>query len=357
MDSHTCSICLKPLAYPRSPPCQHRFCAPCLATRHFGAPAPPLADTPGFDEAIAAALACAICRRPYAWRDLTDHPLPTSALSEHQADELRDRLDDADARAWRNCYSRVVQLAVGNSHTFVLESALVKRDNSHLWTVFVRCDDPHAESELIDHVVFDLGPSFNPSTECVRQPPFELMRLGSRPITIRCEIHMRETDPSLKSEPAVREWPLCLEGAGDFMDVYVPILEPLNGSTSPRSPGSPQVYAPVSEPPHFVFPHDSPPADDNDPSQRVRRVRLLTSGSVSSLCSLSSLSLFDDPPLDDSARRSLGELIDNVLAEESFRGHEQLAEEVAPAPDLSALSLGSDDGDGDEVGDGPTFEE
>jgi NAD-dependent SIR2 family protein deacetylase len=71
-----------------------------------------------------------------------------------------------------------VTLEVGNTH----EAVPMDKGNAHRWTMFVKLpegrDDASDLAELVDHVTYDLHPTFSPAQVRVTQAPFSVTRTG-----------------------------------------------------------------------------------------------------------------------------------------------------------------------------------
>ena len=70
-------------------------------------------------------------------------------------------------------------IEVGNEHAAVPAD---RGNNAHQWTMFVKLpdgrDDARDLAELVDHVTYDLHPTFSPAQVRVTEAPFRVTRLG-----------------------------------------------------------------------------------------------------------------------------------------------------------------------------------
>eukprot|EP01012_Entosiphon_sulcatum_P035464 TRINITY_DN45010_c0_g1_i1.p1 TRINITY_DN45010_c0_g1~~TRINITY_DN45010_c0_g1_i1.p1 ORF type:complete len:489 (+),score=71.52 TRINITY_DN45010_c0_g1_i1:21-1487(+) len=81
------------------------------------------------------------------------------------------------------------RLLIGNLHRTVQS----EDSNTHEWTMFVRSEDNKPLSGLVDHVEFQLHPTFRPNKVTVTEEPYELQRLGWGTFEIGVVVHWRDT--------------------------------------------------------------------------------------------------------------------------------------------------------------------
>ncbi|KAI8941694.1 hypothetical protein NX059_002904 [Plenodomus lindquistii] len=108
---------------------------------------------------------------------------------------------------------QAVMILIGNKHRLVRGA---DDANQHDWTFFVRTFRP----DLIQEVRIDLHPTFRPPSLTLRDPPFEVRRLGWGLFTIDAEIVLNEpyqwiVDNAGTSQASLElAWTLDFEGRG-----------------------------------------------------------------------------------------------------------------------------------------------
>lgn len=106
-----------------------------------------------------------------------------------------------------------VMILIGNKHRLLRGT---DDANQHDWTFFVRMSRP----ELVKHIRIDLHPTFRPPALTLRNPPFEVRRLGWGYFCIRAEIVLKEPYSWILNNGSTRQtgleltWTLDFEGRG-----------------------------------------------------------------------------------------------------------------------------------------------
>ncbi|OAL47510.1 hypothetical protein IQ07DRAFT_119102 [Pyrenochaeta sp. DS3sAY3a] len=106
-----------------------------------------------------------------------------------------------------------VMILIGNKHRLCRTA---EDDNQHDWTFFVRTSRP----DLVKEVRINLHPTFRPPRLVLREPPFEVRRLGWGWFTIEAEIVLHEPYSWVVDSAGTRRsslelsWTLDFEGRG-----------------------------------------------------------------------------------------------------------------------------------------------
>ncbi|KAF2821169.1 hypothetical protein CC86DRAFT_374031 [Ophiobolus disseminans] len=106
-----------------------------------------------------------------------------------------------------------IMILIGNRHKLVRGA---EDDNQHDWTFFVRTSRP----ELVKEVRIDLHPTFRPPRVTLRNPPYEVRRLGWGYFTLEATIVLKEThgwvvnNTGMKQSSLDLTWTLDFEGRG-----------------------------------------------------------------------------------------------------------------------------------------------
>lgn len=106
-----------------------------------------------------------------------------------------------------------VMILIGNRHRLVRGEETA---NKHDWTFFVRTSRP----DIVEEVRVNLHPTFRPPRLVLRQPPFEVRRLGWGYFTIEAQIVLKEPYGWVKDGGERRHegleltWTLDFEGRG-----------------------------------------------------------------------------------------------------------------------------------------------
>lgn len=83
--------------------------------------------------------------------------------------------------------------------------------HSHRWTTYVRHPEGKSLSQVVDHVIFQLHPSFPDPTRKVSQEPYEVSETGWGEFEIVATVHFAER---LKLDPVSVPYPLKLYPEG-----------------------------------------------------------------------------------------------------------------------------------------------
>ncbi|KAL7745960.1 hypothetical protein RI367_008549 [Sorochytrium milnesiophthora] len=216
-DSLSCPVCQQVLYQPLTTPCNHSFCGVCMTKWYFNSPH--MRFTPLEEQACPAERAqtskpCGLCRRSVAWQDLRlDAALHERAEQTFPQESARRRAEIEELARFQ---VKTASLYIGNTHTYVFEHMLTRKPNVHLWTFFVHMEDAEEEQRLIDRVVVNLHPTFDPRSVTLTQPPFEVRRLGWGYFLINVQIFWKAEFAAQTSNPSEYQWQLDFHGEGNF---------------------------------------------------------------------------------------------------------------------------------------------
>eukprot|EP00930_Biecheleria_cincta_P042830 TRINITY_DN29470_c0_g1_i1.p1 TRINITY_DN29470_c0_g1~~TRINITY_DN29470_c0_g1_i1.p1 ORF type:complete len:309 (+),score=26.77 TRINITY_DN29470_c0_g1_i1:94-927(+) len=160
-----CSLCLDLLHDPISTSCKHVYCRSCLArVLATGHTICPLCrrSLRGFDTCTAATHAASI--------SLIAQIVPSAIVARRALEALK-----------------CLEIIVGN-----LYEEVSRRDrNTNKWTMYVTLTGAAGQhtAKLIEKVVYQLHPTFRPSTVTAEPPNFSICRYGWGTFTVECCIH------------------------------------------------------------------------------------------------------------------------------------------------------------------------
>jgi transcription initiation factor IIF auxiliary subunit len=122
------------------------------------------------------------------------------------------RLEEAEQerRELEQITRQVVKLYIGNRHR--LEDR-TSGQTWHKWTLFVRMDEDIDEADYIESVTVYLHPTFTPNTIVLREPPYEVSRLGWGVFNIKLKIRFLS---KFNKQPLEVSHFLSFTGNGDF---------------------------------------------------------------------------------------------------------------------------------------------
>ncbi|CAI6230724.1 unnamed protein product [Periconia digitata] len=217
-DDDLCPICHLLILSPVLTQCAHILCASCMAqwadtsTSTTPLTATPLLDlTATYTPSLSAS--CPMCRT-----QTTAHPSPTLAATLAQkyptTYALRAAEEEQDILAQRSneTGAESIVLLIGNKHRIERRS---DDGNTHDWTFFVRVSRP----EMVKEVRVYLHPTFRPPVVTLREPPFEVRRLGWGTFNIRVAVVLEswfvwDAGSDAVGRELALEWMLDFEGRG-----------------------------------------------------------------------------------------------------------------------------------------------
>lgn len=218
-----CPICQLLLFNPVRTQCNHLLCASCMAqwadvssANHIEPSSLDinLADfNPHYDPTYDLEANCPMCRtRTNAAPDKTlakrlEKKYPTT-YAERRVEEEVERGTKVGSDGVEG-----VMILIGNKHRAERGS---EDANQHDWTFFVRTSRP----EIVKEVRVNLHPTFRPPRLVLRNPPYEVRRLGWGTFTIEAVIVLKEPYSWVTGEGDERQpklelsWQLTFEGRG-----------------------------------------------------------------------------------------------------------------------------------------------
>ncbi|KAF2849499.1 hypothetical protein T440DRAFT_452310 [Plenodomus tracheiphilus IPT5] len=190
-----CPICQLLLFTPVRTQCNHLLCASCMAQwadasstnriEHSSMDVN-LADfDPDYDPSYDLEANCPMCRTHTA--AAPDKKLAKQLQTKYPSLYAERRVEEEVERGSRIGRDGVegVMMLIGNKHRLVRGA---DDANEHDWTFFVRVSRP----DLIQEVRIDLHPTFRPPRVTLRNPPFQVRRLGWGHFTLDVEIVLKE---------------------------------------------------------------------------------------------------------------------------------------------------------------------
>ncbi|KAJ4354204.1 uncharacterized protein N0V89_005938 [Didymosphaeria variabile] len=140
---------------------------------------------PEYDPTYDLEARCPMCRTPTTAQ--ADLALTQSLEAKYPNSYAERRAEEVTARATTNSEGvENVVILIGNRHKLV--GVGDEPGNKHDWTFFVRLSRP----ELVSHVKVNLHPTFRPPSVVLRDPPFEVRRLGWGYFSISATIVLKE---------------------------------------------------------------------------------------------------------------------------------------------------------------------
>jgi len=173
-----------------------------------------LADfDPNYDPSYDLEANCPMCRTHTTASP--DQSLARQLQRTYPATYAERRVEEEIDRGSRVGYDGVegVMILIGNKHRLIRN---VEDDNEHDWTFFVRTSRP----DLVREVRIDLHPTFRPPRLTIRNPPYEVRRLGWGHFTIQANIVLKEPYSWIvdhygrKHSGLELDWTLDFEGRG-----------------------------------------------------------------------------------------------------------------------------------------------
>lgn len=168
---------------------------------------------PNYDPAYDLEANCPMCRTHTAAS--ADKKLAKQLEKKYPATYAERRVEEEVEKGARIGRDGVegVMLLVGNKHRLVRGA---EDDNQHDWTFFVRTSRP----DLVKEVRIDLHPTFRPPRLTLRNPPFEVSRLGWGHFTIQAQVILKQPygwviDNIGTTQSGLElDWTLSFEGRG-----------------------------------------------------------------------------------------------------------------------------------------------
>lgn len=140
---------------------------------------------PDFDPTDDLEARCPMCRT--ATTAQIDTPLARALETKYPQTYAERRSEEIAARATLSGEGvENVAILIGNRHELV--GGTDEPGNQHDWTFFVRLSRP----ELVSHVKVNLHPTFRPPSLVLRDPPFEVRRLGWGYFSIAATVVLKE---------------------------------------------------------------------------------------------------------------------------------------------------------------------
>mmetsp|Transcript_80014 Transcript_80014/g.141639 ORF Transcript_80014/g.141639 Transcript_80014/m.141639 type:complete len:376 (-) Transcript_80014:141-1268(-) len=208
-----CPLCLDLLSDPVLTPCRHTFCRLCI-TRVMDA---------GHGS-------CPLCRGTLWGFD------PSTAVTDSEAVSLIASTVPEEVLARRRQEGmRRLEIVVGNLY----EEVASRSKNKNKWTMYTSLRGWAADltTQLIDKVVYDLHPTFNPSVVTAHKPNFSVCRFGWGTFPVGCKIHW---NPRLNLQPLEVDHWLDFDGEGGRtiaeLDIEPEVLEAITASTTAARP-------------------------------------------------------------------------------------------------------------------------
>jgi len=182
-----CPLCLDLSEEPVTTPCAHNFCRQCIlrarGSGHNG---------------------CPFCRRP-----LGDFDPEAAEINADMAALIIASVPQETLDRRRSQMPRTLEVVVINLYEDVPQK--IKNCNKWIMLVALRGMANQHASTLIEKVVYELHPTFSPSTITAYPPYFSLCRFGWGTFTVRCQIHWNS---QLKMPPMVVDHHLVFESDG-----------------------------------------------------------------------------------------------------------------------------------------------
>ncbi|CAO2653770.1 Nn.00g031810.m01.CDS01 [Neocucurbitaria sp. VM-36] len=216
-----CPICQLLLFAPVRTQCNHLLCASCMAQwadvsstnriQHAFLDVNIDDFDPNYVPSFDLETNCPMCRTRTTAS--SDDALATQLEQKYPTTYAERRVEDEVDRGSRLGEDGVegVMILIGNKHRLVRGS---EDDNEHDWTFFVRTSRP----DIVKEVRVDLHPTFRPPRLTLRNPPYEVRRLGWGWFTIEAEIILKEPyswvidDASTRQPGLLLPWTLDFEG-------------------------------------------------------------------------------------------------------------------------------------------------
>lgn len=173
-----------------------------------------LADfDPNYDPSYDLEAACPMCRTQT--RAIVDEKLAERLQQKYPATYEERRVEEEIESGSRVGQDGIegVMILIGNKHRLVRGA---DDANQHDWTFFVRTSRP----DLVKQVRIELHPTFRPPRVVLRNPPFEVRRLGWGVFTIEAEIVLKDPYSWIVDNSGSRQtglelvWMLDFEGRG-----------------------------------------------------------------------------------------------------------------------------------------------
>lgn len=202
LKNYECPICIMILVEPIKVSCGHIYCRFCLDELILNS-----TDENEFK--------CPMCRSSIdKGLDFEIESFLDCCLKEKFPSEYNVRLKAVeDLRKLWGEYEKL-RISYGNTHELVSEPrqsrSMLQYKNTHRWCTFVELDKE--KSHLIDQVVFELHPTFNPNTVTITKPPFQISRLGWGMFEITIIIHWNKN--FIDAEPLKLQHCLSFTGNG-----------------------------------------------------------------------------------------------------------------------------------------------
>lgn len=141
---------------------------------------------PAYDPSSDLEARCPMCRTPTAATTDTALAQILAQKYPHTYAERKAEEDDNSRAATTGEGVENVVLLIGNKHALV--GARDEPGNKHDWTFFVRLSRP----EIVAYVKVNLHPTFRPPSLILRDPPFEVRRLGWGYFSISATVVLKE---------------------------------------------------------------------------------------------------------------------------------------------------------------------
>lgn len=161
-----------------------------------------------------------------------------------------------------------VMILIGNRHRIERGAETA---NTHDWTFFVRLSRP----DIVEEVRVDLHPTFRPPRVTLREPPFEVRRLGWGVFTIDVKIVLKEPyswvvgGENGRQRDLALDWELDFEGRGRQGRVRAKVrkMEGEEGTLGERETRARARTSPVNWP--HMDPDEGEDNDDDDDSTYI----------------------------------------------------------------------------------------
>lgn len=168
---------------------------------------------PNYDPSYDLEAACPMCRTQT--RAIADEKLPSDLERKYPTTYAERQVEEEIERGSRVGQDGIegVMILIGNKHR-VFRGA--DDGNQHDWTFFVRTSRP----DIVKEVRIELHPTFRPPRLVLRNPPFEVRRLGWGTFTIEAEIVLKDPYSWVVDNSGPRQtdleltWTLDFEGRG-----------------------------------------------------------------------------------------------------------------------------------------------
>lgn len=218
-----CPICQLLLFTPVRTQCSHLLCASCMAQwadasstnriEHSSMDVNLTDFDPNYDPSYDLEANCPMCRTRTA-------ATPDKRLAKQLEKKYPSLYAERRMEEEVQCGSRIgsngiqgIMVLIGNKHRLVRGA---DDANEHDWNFFVRISRP----DLVHEVRIDLHPTFRPPRLTLRNPPFEVRRLGWGHFTINVEIVLKEPYHWILDSAGTHQselelaWTLDFEGRG-----------------------------------------------------------------------------------------------------------------------------------------------